>query len=430
MGFSQLTLWLLLAFNTISDAVTIILDNEAKPYTGPDGITSESAFYHESIANEFVNTTSEVLMSSFYDTAIDSSQMLPSSESFVRGAIQAWGEHLHLIIRPEELWFTILMQMSLYMKAHASEMETIFHVVQPGQDYMFLTDYEFYRVIQDFKNEAIKRVRAPWFMDWVYANWTTSSPDDGMAATIIILGQTKLYKGYEGKLRCGIPSITLLGEIDDWKDVASRLARLPAFGAEAAAYQARLEPILRRIVSSFTDPDSAASHHFWQQIVSARPSNSTCGPYKISGWITGFLYWDDEGKPLSTNPGPLKLDNTTYPAMDIRQLPVGYTRTPFRLRDYDDTPVYSAYAAAGTLGKRIVPGPPDGYADALSRMKLPLLTANSTAGHSTLQSLSGWVLYGPANYNMTPQRWLPEVELTDMSRSIRKSFNGSRCGIR
>jgi hypothetical protein len=38
-----------------------------------------------------------------------------SADSFIRGAYEAWARHMHFAIRPDEVWFAILAQLSCYM---------------------------------------------------------------------------------------------------------------------------------------------------------------------------------------------------------------------------------------------------------------------------------------------------------------------------
>jgi len=415
---------------SLAHGVVVVPGGDAKPYKGPAGVADEEAFFRQSAGDEFAGNQAVVLMSTFSEMQSGEVpvEIVPSSGSFIRGAIQAWGEHLHLIIRPEEIWFTILVQMNFFMNAHAEELRSMF-VDFDGQQTMYLEDTEWFRVIQDFKNEIQRRVKVDWLLDWIMPRFTTTLPNDGMVATILMMGLAKAYFRYEGGIICGLPSVTLAGERRDWEGLLAKLDRLPAFGAEPAAYAARLRPILSRFVTSFDDPDSAATRKFWNQIVTATPEFICGGPkYYIGGWLTGFFYWDMDGKPYARNGDGVKLDNATYATLDIRRLPMGYARAPFLMHDFNGTARYEAYVMAGTLGKQITRGAPDGYAAAWARLNPAARLRYNASEHATLQPLSAWMLYGPRSHNDSGQRLAGDREVNTLLDQVGTYFNATRCG--
>ncbi|KAK4118863.1 hypothetical protein N657DRAFT_684892 [Parathielavia appendiculata] len=374
----------------------------AKPVTATDYVS----ILRNSAASEFPNSTVQIILSTYDGTleangakTANASDIFPSSDSFVRGAIQAWGEHLHLEIRPDEVWFTILTQLNFYMEAHAESVRDVF-VRHAGQETILVEDLTWTAVLWRFKEEIQKRVKTPWLLDWIVPNFSTTTADDVMTANILMMGLMKAYFKYEGAIICGLPSVTLLGEKEDWEKLLARLGRLTEFGAEPDEYRARLEPILRRFVRSFDEPDSNEIQNFWSQIVFAE-SPMMCGaaPLELSGWITGFLFWSVEGERLKEfgrgGPTSLVLDKVSYGWHDIRKLPVGYAKAPFTMHDFGNMERFPAYVAAGTLGKRMVSGPPAGYAAALKRAGKDTSLATNTSAHGTIRPLSAWMLYGP-----------------------------------
>ncbi|OAA63597.1 hypothetical protein SPI_03760 [Niveomyces insectorum RCEF 264] len=470
--------------------VVVLPGGLPRPYTGPPGATSMDDFYRRSAANEFVHARNDtqVLMAVYDDSTFEGvDQVLPSSESVVRGALQAWADHLHLVLRPDEVWFTILSQLFFYASAHPDRVAPLYQPRNASADPMTLRDFEWFRVIQDFKYEAERRCTAPWLMLWAMPNFTTSTVVDEMTSTILLLGQDERHLDGSSRQQmrrrrpvpqqppsspsspraCGLPSVTLQGAADDWAQLLAKLDRLPAFGAEPAAYRAQLVPILRRCLASFNEPDSAATRAFWNQIVTATtgaapasPATPASAPEMVSGWLAGLFYWDAEGHVFGRRQqngtanattttsdagetGPtLTLDNVTYPAVAVADLPIAYARAPFLLHDYNNTDRFEAYVLAGTLGKQIAPGPPDGYADALRRanqtallptvnatVTTPAAESNTTATrvvsvHSALQPTSAWMLYGPADFGAREQRWVTEPELVDLAGALRSSVVG------
>jgi uncharacterized protein DUF4419 len=386
--------------------VVLIPGGAPMPYKSTASITDTQGFFRQSAAGEFTEPNTVVLMSSLDNTKLtDTYGLQSSSDSFTRGAIQAWGEHHHFVIRPDEVWFTILTQMNFYMNSHAEELRHLF-VDHEGQEVIYIEDFTWRDVLIRFQDEIQARVKTDWLQDWIMPNFTTSTAEDEMTANILMMGLTQAYFKFEGGIICGLPSVTLEGEKSDWEALLAKLDRLKDFGVEPTAYRARLRPVLSRFVESFDKPTDRQLLAFWRSIVVAEQTH-ICGapPFYISGWITGFWYWDANGKPFGRDEADLyELDEVKFPRLDIRNLPVGYAKVPFIMRDFNDTSRYEAMILAGTLGKRITEGYPDGYIEGYEawmvgdtgRAKPP---EEQRAKHSTLQPMSGWMLYGPVAHD-------------------------------
>jgi hypothetical protein len=52
--------------------------------------------------------------------------IIPSSNGLVMATYEAYSHHHHLKIRPEDVWFTILTQITFYINAHAEELRSSF----------------------------------------------------------------------------------------------------------------------------------------------------------------------------------------------------------------------------------------------------------------------------------------------------------------
>lgn len=384
-----------------SSGVTIITGAEPKPWAGAAAVASADNFFSESVKGEFTEPDTEVLMSFLDDVDLTPDYGLqPSADSFLRGAIQAWGEHHHLVVRPEEVWFTILVQLNFYMGTHAEEVRDLF-VDHEGRETMLVEDFTWALVLEGFQYEIQDRVKTDWLLEWIRPDFSTTTDSDRMTANVLMMGLMKQYFNFEGGIICGLPSVTLLGTKDDWQALHDKLERLAEFGDEPAAYQSRLDPILSRFVASFDEPDGDETVAFWNNIVLAESAVS-CGapPYYIGGWLTGFWYWDANGEAFARNEDGLELDGVAYARIGVEDLPVGYAQAPFIMRDFRDVERFEAMVLAGTVGKRITEGYPEGYLEAYER-------AGADAGalvedaeqHSTLQPGSGWLLYGPVKHD-------------------------------
>jgi len=126
------------------------------------------------------------------------------------------------------------------------------------------------------------------------------------------------YFGYTMTTRCGIPSITLLGEKSDYESLLSRLSKLSTFGQEPHVLSRLLTPILTHFVNVFDTPPVP---EFWDKICHYNAGSG--GPY-IGGWISAFCTWDSKGRwlgpDISTIEEPLTAEEenfvTLYETMD------------------------------------------------------------------------------------------------------------------
>jgi hypothetical protein len=169
-------------------------------------------------------------------------------------------------------------------------------------------------------------------------------------------------------LACGIPSVTLEGEKDDWEKLLSRLDKLPTFGPEPAAWAKLLRPILCRFVQAF---DGEPDVDFWGRVCHRTRGGS--GPAYLSGWITAFCPWTSEGKwqgpPLDMFESPesvdtsklssyrypeqsqLILDGVFYPVVDSSNIPVGFCEVDVELDDNGE--MFDCLMVSGHLAHRV-----------------------------------------------------------------------------
>ena len=111
-----------------------------------------------------------------------------------------------------------------------------------------------------------------------------------------MMATMKAYFDYSFSLMCGIPLVTLLGEKADWEDVARRAEKLRTYGKECEVWYEMLAPVLAHFVRAFDAPDSEENLDFWQKVAHYRSGGS--GPTWLSGWITAFCVFSEEGKWL------------------------------------------------------------------------------------------------------------------------------------
>lgn len=286
-----------------------------------------------------------LVQTSFVRSQFRTGHITPSTNGSVWAAYYAYSHHHHLCIRPEDVWFAILTQISYFINAHAEELRSHF-VAHEGQK-----ELESIHQIADFAFLAVQmgdiigeNVLDPELKDWVLPAFSTTTDSDRVVGSILFMGAMQKYFSYGFTVDCGLPSVTLLGSVEDWANILHRLDKLDLLGDEPRQFAAMLRPILRRMVSCFTDPSNTEILDFWNTIVHRHVLGS--GTDYLSGWLTAFCFWDEDGKAKRASYSVL--DGVAYPCVDVDEVPAGFASVPVSVNDNGHE--YKATMVAGSVG--------------------------------------------------------------------------------
>ena len=314
-----------------------------------------------------INEVHSSILSSSFD---ESQEIQPAQNGFVSAVLDAYIQHNHLVLRPEDVWFAILTQFSFYVNKHAEELRSYFVEHKEKKKLEIVQDR------MDLETFALKmtdliaeNVKDPGLREWIMPSFSTTTRSDEVAAAIIMMGTMEKYFCFFDKVMCGIPSVTLLGKREDWADILQRLAFLTKFEGheELLLWNSVLTPIVTKFVQTFDEPDGKAVVRFWQTAVHQYKDDYS-GQKRITGWIQAFCFWDPEGTGLNasgllfrdpdwrekvkTKGHEYWLDAENRHAMDWEDVPAGYTYVPVHMDVIGDK--FKALAVAGSVGWKIV----------------------------------------------------------------------------
>ncbi|TBU57574.1 hypothetical protein BD310DRAFT_880490 [Dichomitus squalens] len=317
----------------------------------------------------------EILQSSVTDSALPT--LRSNKNGFVHTVVEAHGRHHHLRIRPDDVWIAILSQLSFYVNKHADELREYF-VAHEGKKELWVyavgTRYtvDFGRLARQMSDQIHQHVVDKTLVEWILPDFTTSTTNDTTICAILLMSTLQAYFSYGIGIICGIPSVTLEGEKADWERLYKRLDRLPELGEEPEQWAAMLRPILRRFVEAF---DGQPDIPFWEHVVNR--NDRICGLDLISGWITAFCVWDQDGKWLARNrragsqslgsiktEGNYTLDGIPYFELDMKDIPSGYGDVNVLVDDNGTT--FDCKMVAGHVAATISKSSDDGVYDTLS----------------------------------------------------------------
>lgn len=329
-----------------------------------------------------------IVQSSFSRSSFREQHVSASQNGFVWAAYHAYSSHHHLVLRPEDIWFAILTQVSFFINAHAEELRSFFVAHEGQKDLEVVSDVaDFGQMAQKMTHMIAKNVVDPGLRDWVMPSFTTTTDCDKVVGAVLFMGAMQRYFSFKMTICCGIPSVTLLGDVKDWTQILRRIDMLDMLGEQPSIFAGMLRPILSRIVLSFEQPAAPEVVHFWNTIVHRNALFS--GTDYLTGWLTAFCFWNEKGEAKHMAQETL-FDNVSYPRVDVDEVPAGFASVPVKVDDNGDE--FDATMVAGSVGvaARASTGP------ASSQDQAVML--------DTVQPLSGWWMYETESAEAKEQR--------------------------
>ena len=62
-----------------------------------------------------------------------------------------------------------------------------------------------------------KNIVDPELREWIIPDFSTTTRDDRVVASVLMMGTLQKYFSYTLSIVCGLPSVTLLGTEEDWR---------------------------------------------------------------------------------------------------------------------------------------------------------------------------------------------------------------------
>lgn len=236
-----------------------------------------------------------------------------------------------------------------------------------------------------------KEIVDPELRAWIIPTFSTTTQNDVVVASIVMMGTLQHYFRYKARIICGIPSVKLLGEKSDYEIILRRLDKLELYGDEATQFAQLLRPVVARLVHSMDEPENPDVVAFWRNVCVV---NNGSGFETYNGWISAFCFWSSEGKAQLASQSALReksqrrslvgreflsLDDVYYGEIRSTEVPAGYVKLPVEI---DDNGLeVSAEMISGSVG--------------ISCTSSGRISASEDGctGIDTLQPCSGWFIY-------------------------------------
>lgn len=175
-----------------------------------------------------VHKCDRIIEGSFSKSALRDAHVTASSNGFILAVRDAYSDHHHLTIRPEDVWLAILTQVSFYINAHAERLRETFVSHAGQEEFIVLAGDSYGEKAQLMTEEMQKKLRDPDLRTWVLPDLSTTTDIDRIAASIVFMGTMQKFFNYEFGFICGIPSVTLLRKRANWQDLRRRIDKINA----------------------------------------------------------------------------------------------------------------------------------------------------------------------------------------------------------
>jgi Domain of unknown function (DUF4419) len=274
----------------------------------------------------------------------------------------AFAQHLPLVLSPDDIWMPISYAFAKHVDLNAEALRKNFvqHEgkmrleVMTGAGFRISTagpdtgasaaEWES-QVFPQFSSQ-IKNHIGTKTHEAIASSFSTTTAASKAAHEITLMSAMKNYFSYGLITQCGIPSITLLGTLEDWEALRARAEHLgtlmlPEF---SDYWMPLLLPVLDEFVQSYK---GVVNHGFWQSMVKFRRTGGSGGHSFISGWMQLLFPYIGGGKGhLSSRLRPWHEMYFTGPELD--ELPLLMSSAPVDWNYHGA--VYDLNFHAGVLG--------------------------------------------------------------------------------
>jgi hypothetical protein len=244
--------------------------------------------------------------------------------------IDASAQHQHLVIQPQDVWLTVLKQLSFYLRKHTDDKEVAENWDNlDGKTTKPLWGY--FALIATWTQDQFNlRSEADWLLNWVRPSFSTvyiqdpgvtqNSTEEMMANALMMSSPSPSTEDLPSfPCENGFPSITLNGSKEDWQSLLDKVDSLAKFGKEPEIFSRMLHAVLTRFVQTFDKPNDPVIRLFWNDIVTITARQKLCSTTDlITGWIKAFHMWAPNGdlaitSAIASSTQALQLDGITIP---------------------------------------------------------------------------------------------------------------------
>lgn len=205
------------------------------------------------------------------------------SKGLISAIMTAYNTHCDLVISPDDVWLTILAQFCAYVNKNAEGLRNkiVDHegkkelIIVNSHGTLHTADYP--RMIRGLLGLIRQNIKSPELADWFRPGFSTTTERDEVCAAVTAMASLQAYFAFTMKSLCGIPSVTLMGTVGDWKLLRVKIERLLEFevdgnpdGKVMEIWVGYLRKVCDGLVESAEHPGSPETLEFWDKVRAKR----------------------------------------------------------------------------------------------------------------------------------------------------------------
>ncbi len=271
---------------------------------------------------------------------------------FVGAAYLAFNDHRPLVISPDHIWLLICQGFAIHVHENAEALRHQF-VAHDGKQEINIMRKDIHKgqadapwddVIAQFSHRVQSFILTDLYQT-LTPKFSTTTPTDTTAFEVAFLDAVQEYFSLSMTL-CGIPSITLEGSPEDWRNLRENMRKLGSYNLDW--WVRVLEPILDEFVLA---AEGQINKAFWQDFYKFKERSG--GPF-ITGWLLKFFPYIEEVVKKDSRWIPTYRINPYLERLpedyefQANHIPSGLSHVPFKW-DYGTT-TYDMKFLAGFIG--------------------------------------------------------------------------------
>lgn len=282
-------------------------------------------------------------------TSSNGDEFTHSNNNFVAALNTAYDQHLPLVLSPDVLWLTLAQGLSLHINNNAEELRHQF-VNFEGKQYIEIIENSFIKGSPDnnwehafgqFSDKIAEFIGKK--RDLIVGDYSTSTPVTRAAGEIVLMEAMSKYFDYGMRTCCGIPEITLLGTVEDWKAIKGRVQAMAELNL--GWWTSKVEPIVDEFISA---AQGNAKKDFWQKIY--KVGGGSGGPY-LAGWMTNLFPYLRDRQGSYTRQNEFNALAEMCRGLTTDEFPNGLAKASFTWLYYDDK--FNMELGAGFTGYKV-----------------------------------------------------------------------------
>ncbi len=269
------------------------------------------------------------------------------SNGLVGSAFLAYNNHIPLVLKPDDIWAAIIIAFSFYIDKNPEKMRSQF-VSHEGKEE--LTVYgggsietaDYAGLVEEMTTLMDSKMKSDT-KDWFLSDFTTTTPKSKLVTQMVLMGAMKHYFSYKMCLECGLPKVTLLGTLEDWQKIRTRVDRLASFEQpDLASWSRVLGLVLDEFVNAY---QGKVDTDFWNRIAHIEGGGS--GPRYLEGWIIAFIPFDDTRGYYKLNPLDDIIKTKSFGRINTNDIPSSTVEFPVTIDDNGQ--LYKTIFYAGSI---------------------------------------------------------------------------------